>query len=216
MDYTALFLAGLLGGGHCLGMCGGVVMLMNRAAFSHILAYNAGRVLTYIFSGFCAGLLGEVGFLFAQSLIYRALLYFFASFLMLAMGFYLLGIPFFLKPFEKMGGVAWGKIAPLTQKFFPVQNFKTAWCLGGLWGFIPCGLVYAALSVALSSANALEGALLMASFALGTLPMMLFAPFLLSKITAKTRALVQKIAGFTLLLFGCLGIYRVLLFWKIF
>ncbi len=207
MEFWAIFLAGLLGGGHCLGMCGGVVALMAKSPFA--LAYNFGRIAAYILVGALLGALGEVGFLLADSFSYRIILFAFANFLMLAMGVYLLGVPHFIAPFEKMGGVLWRKIAPFAQKFLPPKNFKTAFSIGFLWGFLPCGLLYSAFAAALASASFVKGALLMASFGLGTLPNLIAAPFLLQKLSPKFRQIIQKITGVFLMVFGAWGFYKI-------
>lgn len=204
----ALFWAGLLGSGHCLGMCGGVVALMNRAPFRLIAGYNFGRILAYVCAGLGVGWLGEVGFWLAPHQAWRAVLYALASFLMLAMGLYLLGFPRLLMPFENVGQLLWQKIAPIAHRFLPVRHFAAALCLGFLWGFIPCGLVYSALAMSLASGSALDGATRMFCFALGTLPVMLFAPFLLSQLGQMARTIMQKMAGVMLLIFAGLGAYR--------
>ena len=78
-----------------------------------------------------------------------------------------------LKPLEKMGATIWTRISPLARQLVPVTSLPRALGLGLLWGWLPCGLVYSVLLIAATSGNASEGALIMISFGLGTLPAML-------------------------------------------
>lgn len=215
MEFWAIFLAGLLGGAHCLGMCGGIVTMMLGSA-NVLWLYNFGRIASYIAVGTMLGALGEVGFLLADSFYLRVFFYAFAVFLMLAMGFYFLGFSKLIIPFEKIGGIVWQKIFPKTQQFLPVSKKSHAFFLGVLWGLMPCGLLYSAFAAALASANALKAMALMAAFSLGTLPNLLLAPFLLQKISQKFRQNFQKIAGVLLIFFAVLGFYNLLKFFKFF
>ena len=216
MEFWAIFLAGLLGGAHCLGMCGGIVTMMICGKFSYVWLYNLGRILAYIAVGTALGALGEIGFLFVDSFALRLFFYAFALFLMLGMGIYFLGIPYFVAPFEKLGGIVWQKIFPKTQKFLPIQKKSHALFLGILWGLMPCGLLYSAFATALASGSVLKSAGLMMSFSLGTLPNLLFAPFLFQKIGNKSRQYLQKTAGVFLIFFAFSGCYNLLEFSKFF
>ena len=216
MEFLQLFLAGFLGGAHCLGMCGGIVTMMVGSGAQALWLYNFGRIAAYIAVGTALGALGEVGFLLADSFYIRVIFYAFALFLMLAMGFYFLGFSKLIAPFEKFGGMVWAKIFPKTQQFLPITTKKHAFFLGVLWGFMPCGLLYSAFAAALASGNALKAMLLMTAFSLGTLPNLLLAPIFLQKISARFRQAFQKIAGVVLILFALFGFYNLLKFFKIF
>jgi len=74
---------------------------------------------------------------------------------------------------EKLGAKLWRHIQPIGQRLFPISSPLQAFLLGALWGWLPCGLVYAAVAWSLTTANALEAAKLMLGFGLGTLPAML-------------------------------------------
>ena len=68
-NYLALFLVGLLGGTHCIGMCGGIVGALSLGATSRPslhLAYNAGRILSYGVAGAIAGALGGASLALAE------------------------------------------------------------------------------------------------------------------------------------------------------
>ncbi len=173
------FLLGFMGSTHCLGMCGGISAALGaaneRRAFSLSLAYNLGRVLTYT-------LLGAIVGGMAQSLSQPLLqllpqsvrwLRTFAGLMVIAMGFYVAGWWRGLAYLETIGGYVWRYVQPLTKNLLPPRRASAALLLGGLWGLLPCGLVYSSLTWAALNADAAHGALWMAAFGAGTLPAML-------------------------------------------
>jgi len=208
--FLALFIVGLLGGGHCAGMCGGIVGALSlqgpqgAASIPIHLAYNLGRIASYVVAGLCAGLLGQaIGGLGG----FQTGLYLFASLMLVAMGLYLLGITQFLAPLERGGQSLWQRIQPLTRRFLPVRGPAQALPLGLLWGWLPCGLVYSALTTALAAGSAGKGALLMLAFGLGTLPNLLLAGLLLARFRrfAQARA-TRVVSGLLVLGYGIIGL----------
>lgn len=220
----ALFLAGLLGGPHCVGMCGGIVGALGGVAqpaagrrgsglatFWLHLGYHAGRLSSYVIAGLLAGGLGGA-LLLSGSLGLRLVLLSLAGLMLLAMGLYLIGLPQFLLPLEKIGAHGWKRLQPLSRPFIPVRRFTQAFPLGLVWGWLPCGLVYTALTSALSSASAARGGLVMLAFGLGTLPNMLLAGLFAARLRRfmQQRA-VRLIAGLAICGFGLhalLGVWR--------
>jgi hypothetical protein len=210
----ALFIVGLLGGGHCAGMCGGIVgalslqspNIANGGGASVLvhLAYNLGRIASYVLAGLLAGLLGQAA---GNLMAVQNGLYLFASLMLIAMGLYLLGVTQFLTPVERGGQVLWQRIQPLTRRFLPVGGVAQALPLGLLWGWLPCGLVYSALTTALAAGSATKGALLMLAFGLGTLPNLLLAGLLLARFRrfAQARA-TRAISGLLVLGYGLYGL----------
>ncbi|MEW6513195.1 MAG: sulfite exporter TauE/SafE family protein [Pseudomonadota bacterium] len=211
----ALFIVGLLGGGHCAGMCGGIVGALSLqspqggAAVLVHLAYNFGRIGSYVLAGLLAGLLGQAA---GNLLALQNVLYLVASLMLIAMGLYLLGITQFLAPLERGGQALWQCIQPLTKRFLPVRGVAQALPLGLLWGWLPCGLVYSALTTALASGSAGKGALLMLAFGLGTLPNLLLAGLLLARFRrfAQARA-TRVVSGLLVLAYGIIGFFN---FWR--
>lgn len=211
----ALFVVGLLGGGHCAGMCGGIVGALSmqspqgRAAVSVQLTYNFGRIASYALAGL---LVGAVGFAAGDLFSLQRGLYLFASLMLMALGIYLLGATQTLAFVEKGGQVLWRRIQPLTRRFLPVRGVAQALPLGFLWGWLPCGLVYSALTTALASGSATQGALLMLAFGLGTLPNLLLAGLLLARFRrfAQARA-TRAVAGLLVLGYGGYGLLN---FWR--
>lgn len=216
---TAL-LTGFLGGVHCLGMCGGVVGALtfslevkNQASWWRMLpfqlAYNSGRILSYMLIG---GLFGALGMYLNQSLAsflpFQQSLQILAGAFMLALGLYLAGWWQGVVVIEKAGRGLWHKVAPYAQRMRTVKNYRQAGLYGLIWGWLPCGLVYSMLILALSSGGAFEGALVMLAFGLGTLPNLLLIgsfAFFFTRLSRNTW--VKSIAGISVMLMGLYQIY---------
>ncbi len=214
----AAFLVGLLGSTHCIGMCGGIVGALTlglddrlrKSSYrlpAFLLAYNSGRILSYTIAGGLSGLLGgqfarlDWGIDFPVG-------GFIAGLFMMALGFYLTGWWQVLLVLEKLGARLWRRIEPLGRRLLPVTSLPQAFALGMLWGWLPCGLVYAVLAWSLTTADAGQGALLMFGFGLGTLPMLLLmggAAEHLNRFMRSPRA--RQIAGLIII---ALGIYVLL------
>lgn len=203
----AALAVGILGGVHCLGMCGGIVGAISLGhgrrgpGFDLLLAYNLGRMGSYVIAGALAGWLGAT--LLGGLPAGQAILQGFAAAFLILLGLYIGGWWPVLARLEQAGGVVWRRIEPLGRRFLPVRNAGQALLVGGLWGWLPCGLVYSVLAWSLGAGGATEGALLMAAFALGTLPNLL----LMGVFAARMAAFVQKrwvraLAGAAILLYG--------------
>ncbi len=212
--YFALFLVGLLGGTHCVGMCGGIVGALSmgaRARWSMHLAYNAGRILSYGAAGALAGALGAASLTLEGQAPVRLGLYLLANLMLVALGLYLLGITRALAFTERAGQHLWRRVQPLTRRFLPARTVIQAFPLGVLWGWLPCGLVYSALATALSTGSPGSGALLMLAFGLGTLPNLLLAGILLARLNEFVRRPAVRIgSGLLVLGFGLYGLIGVL------
>ncbi len=189
LSFLAAFSLGFLGSAHCLGMCGGVSNALGIAGDGglpiKILSYNAGRILSYGLLGGLMGFVGEsfVNWLPGATLLLRTL----AGLLLIAMGLYLSQWWMGLTRLEKIGGLLWQRIQPLASSYIPVKTPLQALRLGMLWGFLPCGLVYSTLALALFAAAPLQSALLMLAFGFGTLPAMLFSGLMGQKILVSLR-----------------------------
>lgn len=203
---SALIL-GLLGGGHCLGMCGGLMGALTLAIppeqrsrrLRLLLAYNLGRILSYA----CAGLLlGLAGWAVASSPAALALRVV-AALLLIAMGLYLAGWWSGLTRIEALGRGLWRHIQPLATRLLPVSSLPRALLLGALWGWLPCGLVYSTLLWAASQGNAGYSAALMLAFGLGTWPVLLATGLAAEQMNALLRRRSLRVAGGVLvILFG--------------
>lgn len=204
---VSAIILGLLGGGHCLGMCGGLMSALTMAIpaekraqrFQLLLAYNLGRILSYSVAGL---LLGLAGWALAAGPLVTSLRMA-AALLLIAMGFYLAGWWSGLTRIEALGRGLWRHIQPLTRRFMPVTSVPRALALGSLWGWLPCGLVYSTLLWAASQGDALDSGLLMLAFGLGTWPVLLATGMAAERLTALLRRRgVRMTGGLLVVLFG--------------
>ncbi len=178
--YASALSLGFLGGGHCVGMCGGIMGALTFAIpdeargkrFALLVHYNFGRIASYSLMGLLLGLAtgkaADVGG--ASGLQWLRL---FAGGLLIAMGLYLADWWRGLTYLEKLGGGLWKILQPLGRSLMPVRASWQALLLGGIWGWLPCGLVYSALAYAASQGDALSSAGVMLAFGLGTLPLVM-------------------------------------------
>lgn len=203
-----MFLAGLLGSGHCLGMCGGIAGALGaypgaQPAWLRALGFNLGRILGYAALGALAGALSAAAghlLLPAGGLRWLRLL---AALLLILLGLQLLSQRPLLAPLERLGARLWRRLAPLSRRSLRIPGTLGRLCVGLLWALLPCGLVYTALAAALTTANPLHGAATMFAFGLGTLPLMLGATAGGNAITRLLRRTpVRRAAGALILLGG--------------
>lgn len=209
-SYLALLLVGLLGGTHCVTMCGGIVgafSMTGPTRWTLHLAYNAGRVVSYAGAGALAGALGGAGAALSGQWPVRSVLYLLANLMLIALGVYLMGYTQALAFSERFGHRLWRHLQPLTRHFLPAHRASQAFSLGLLWGWLPCGLVYSALASALTSGSALSGAGLMLAFGAGTLPNLLLAGLMAARLQAYARRpAVRLVGGLLVLGFGVWGL----------
>jgi uncharacterized protein len=176
---SALIL-GLVSAGHCAGMCGGIVAAFTlqsppaQSLISLVLAYNLGRILTYVLLGGIAGALGGATVLMEHVFPIQSALRVLANIMLLTLGLHLIGITRLVEPIERAGHTLWRCVQPLMRFWLPANRPHRAFVLGSLWGFLPCGLVYSVMVIALASGGARQGALTMLAFGVGTLPALLF------------------------------------------
>jgi len=209
-SYLALLLIGFLGGTHCVTMCGGIVTALSMGAPASIrlhLAYNVGRIASYTAAGALVGAIGEASIALSGQQPLRSVLFLFANLMLIALGFYLIGMTRALAFSEALGQKLWQHLQPLTRRYLPARSVAQALPLGMLWGWLPCGLVYSALATALASGSALQGAGLMLSFGAGTLPNLLLAGLLAARLQAYARQpAVRRACGLLVLGFGVWGL----------
>jgi sulfite exporter TauE/SafE len=212
--FVAIFLVGLLGGTHCVGMCGGIVGALaaqgtgGRPPWSLHLAYNVGRILSYAIAGALVGAIGGLGLAFGPVATMQLSFYVLANLMLVALGFYLMGFTRSLALVERLGQSLWNRIRPLTTRFLPARSVAQAQPRGMLWGWLPSGLVYSVLATALVSGSATRGALAMLVFGLGTLPNLLLAGILFSRFRRFAQApMARMISGLLVLGFGLYGLY---------
>lgn len=171
VDIVAALLMGLAGAGHCLMMCGGIAgAFAGKVSTLQLLTYNLGRVTSYAIAGALIGAaVGQLAGYSNHGLIALRIL---AALVLISFGLYLGQWWLGLRHIERIGQPLWRRLQPFAQRFRQQQSHPTLFMAGLLWGWLPCGLVYSALSWAAISGTATNGALYMASFGLGTLPAM--------------------------------------------
>ncbi len=211
LTFATAIVVGLLGSTHCLGMCSGIVAALNMGIVKdprvkappllvYQLAYNGGRISSYVLVGLLAGTLGAGLAQLGASPVAGQL---FAAAFMIALGLYLANWWRGLAVLERFGAVLWRHIQPLAQRLFPIQSPFHAFLLGALWGWLPCGLVYAVVAWSLTTANAIDAAILMLGFGLGTLPAMLLAGNAFNYLKGWVKApAVRTSAGVLIMAFG--------------
>lgn len=201
------FTLGLLGGGHCIGMCGGVMGALGMAIpadqqsrkLHYLVIYNLGRILSYALAGFLFGLAGWAVGQSPVAMGMRVL----AGLLLIAMGLYLAGWWFGLTHLEKLGQHIWRPIQKRAKGLMPLKKRRHALLLGALWGWLPCGLVYSTLIWSASQGNAQLSALLMFCFGLGTWPVLIASGFAAERLGQFLRnSKVRAVAGLLVILYG--------------
>lgn len=176
----AAWVFGLMGGAHCIGMCGGIMSALTFAvppSMRHparlgglLLSYNLGRILSYMVAG---ALVAALGTLVALSPAARVGLQLVAAVMLILMALYIANWWKGLLRVEATGRYLWRYLEPLGRRLMPVVHLPQAFALGAIWGWLPCGLVYSMLAWSLATADPQQGALLMGAFGLGTLPALL-------------------------------------------
>lgn len=227
---ASAFLVGLLGGVHCVAMCGGIVgaLHLQRRDFAPVrlgpggaavaavaaqaplhLAYSAGRIASYAAAGAIAGGVGGTAALLDAVLPAQVALAVAANGLVVLLGLYLAGLGRAVSGLERLGTTLWRKISPLGRRWLPVDTIPRALGVGAVWGWLPCGLVYSILALALVSGSATRGALVMLAFGLGTLPNLLAAGLAVGTLrTALARPGVRLAAGLAVAALGVAGALR--------
>jgi len=221
--------AGALSGAHCATMCGGIAGALQsqtpvtlhrsrRAALWHGLAaampHNLGRIASYALIGMLAGAAGSGWIHFQDSAWLRQALFAMANALLIALGLSLMFRRQFANAAERVGGHVWQRVRPFAARLMAKATPAKRLMLGFLWGAMPCALVYAMLLSALASGSAVDGALLMLAFGLGTLPNLLAIAMAWSGVprifasTGNAAISFKALAGAVMLVFGVLGLLR--------
>ena len=218
--FTAI-LAGVAGGSHCIGMCGGIATMLSRPAglrsakvipivparqvdWSTVLQLHLGRLFTYAMAGSLAGSLGAAGLLLKPVMPVQSVLFFIGNLSLIYLGLRCLGyqpaLPAKLGRFVNFQG--------LSRFISTVQLPASPFTRGVMWGFLPCGLVYSVLPIALISGTPWSGGLLMFCFGMGTSPYLLFAQGLALRFgRPKPPTWLIITAAVILITLGCLGLF---------
>lgn len=208
------FVTGLLGAGHCIGMCGGLVSALSlsdagrKGGWLFHLLYNAGRTATYTFIGAVVGWLGSaLAYTDQFKIVTRSLL---------------LGSDIFviLIGLGTAGLFTWLNVATLdfpgpmhlmTHAVGRLRRLPSALAalpLGLLFGFIPCGYLYAVAMTAAQSASIVTGALMLFVFGLGTAPSLFFFGSAAHWLSGKARTWMLRTAGLVVAGMGLVNLFK--------
>ena len=176
LTLLAAALAGLTGGVHCAAMCGGIATgfsSMGPRDWSYVIEPNLGRVLGYTIAGAIAGGIGGGIVSVARSEWLMFGLRMAVGLVLVVAALRLLDRRGRLAFLTRTGGGIWNRLRPLQRRLLPANTHGKRLALGVLWGWLPCGLSSSLLTAAWLQADAINGAMTMAAFGLGTLPVML-------------------------------------------
>jgi len=217
VGFLAAALAGLTGSLHCVAMCGGFVAAAGRRGGAQPLRpahqlralqvpTQLGRLSVYLLLGAGFGATGATAFALQWPAAQR-LLYGLANVALLLTAVRM-AHPALAQPLLERAGLAlFRQVAPLTTRGIAVGGLPGRFALGMLWGMTPCALIYGLLPVALLSGSASAGAGVMLGLWLGTLPALLFATGLASRLGTRRS---RRVAAGVVAAFALAGLYRVL------
>lgn len=215
-SYWLAFMTGLLGSGHCLGMCGGLVsgffMKLGAKGVWPYLAYHGARVSLYAVVGLVAAAIGAVLVSTGQIGLWQGALQIVAGIVVILLGLDLLGV----SPVRNRLGFA--PIAWLRKQFtLAVQKGPVVGALigGAINGLMPCSMTMAMAVKATTAPSILEGGLLMLAFGAGTLPSMLSASFLFGKLGPRLRGWLLKGAALFVIALGVSTLWQGLRYYAV-
>jgi sulfite exporter TauE/SafE len=201
--------------GHCIGMCGGIVIAYSARkidtswtktdkSISHLL-YSFGRITTYTVYGAIFGFIGSV---ISFSNMANGILLLIAGFTMILTGLSLSGKLKFLTIIEhSIQGSSWYKNN--FQQLLNSEYLGSFYLLGLLNGLLPCGFVYFFAITSASTANMLDGAIVMFIFGISTIPAMFSLGFFISLFKKTSiRNTILKIASLSVIIYGTYTIYN--------
>jgi len=223
--------AGLLGGAHCIGMCGGISNMLTsagktgrkvipiipaQAALSTAkispwripTLLHAGRIFTYTLMGGLIGSIGALGMRINPFMPIHTLMYIIGNLALIWLGLRLFGYTPHFAPLDRLVAriATYIRIPPRFSLMAQTQRFP--FLVGMAWGCLPCGLVYGVLPFALLSGDGLSGAVLMLIFGLGALPYLLFAQVVAQWLHhSRVPALLRGMGATVLIGIGVLGLW---------
>lgn len=223
-NLVVAFITGVISSfGHCIGMCGGIVAIYSArraplastgganvnwgARAGSLLPVHLGRITTYTLLGAAMGLVGSLIEQVGGFVGWQGVLSIIVGIVMILIGLSLLGV---LPSVEVVVASATGGASPV-KRMRGLLGSTSVWSgvgIGLLWGWLPCGLVYAMLVNAASTQTIYGGALTMIAFGLGTIPTLLGFGLASGAIAPQFRGNLMKIAAILVLLFGMQAILR--------
>lgn len=210
-ELPLVFVAGLLGSSHCIGMCGPFAILLGgnsrsmAGGMGRQLQYSAGRIFTYVMLGAAAGYSGlSLSTQISSWVSLPAILSIVAGAFLVYQGLVTAGVLRF--GWSNKGGacLAGGILA----SFLRSPSWMGVFLAGLFTGFLPCGLVYGFLGLAASTRDVVSGAAMMAAFGLGTVPVMVITGVGGGHLAAGTRGKLLQLAAWCVVVAGVISIAR--------
>jgi sulfite exporter TauE/SafE len=207
--FVVAFMMGILGSFHCIGMCGPLALalpLSNNSFFAKLsgaFIYNAGRIVTYAVFGLLFGLIGQTASLFGLQ-----------QWLSICTGAIILVFIFLPRKYKiqtSASNYTNGFFAGIRSKLaslFSQKNHSSLFVIGLLNGLLPCGLVYMAIAGAIATGSAGNSIVFMASFGLGTLPVMWSIAFFGNYVGVSIRQKMRRAYPYMMAFMACLLIIR--------
>jgi sulfite exporter TauE/SafE len=180
-SYLVALLMGLFSALHCLGMCGSIIGSLTlslkreireqkRLLMPFVFSYNLGRITSYSLGGLLAGLAEHMLSVPLGEGHGHRILQIVSALVMAGAGLHIGGwFPRFAY-IEKIGGTIWRQIEPYGRRLIPVETLAQAFVFGMIWGWLPCGLVYTALTLAATTGDVVRSTMTMFAFGIGTMP----------------------------------------------
>lgn len=211
---TMAFMTGLLGTGHCIGMCGGLVSALSlsevgrKGGWLFHLLYNTGRIATYTFIGAVVGWLGSaLAYTDKFKAVTRSLLVGSDLFIILV-GLGTAGLFTWLNAAKLDFPGPTQLMTAATGRLRKMPPALAALPLGLLFGFIPCGYLYAVAITAAQSASVATGALMLLAFGLGTAPSLFLFGSAAHWLSGRARSWMLRIAGLVVAGMGVINLLK--------
>lgn len=200
---------GFASGFHCIGMCGPIALslgLTKKQATNYYLqnlTYQFGRIVTYSFLGAVLGIVGK-GFQMAG---FQQYLTIGVGMMLIVMAIFSFGGNDFASKIPFLSGFLL-KVKMNLSKLLQKADYRSRFATGILNGFLPCGMVYMALTASLAAGGIWQSALFMSLFGLGTLPFMFFVVLVGNLMTTALRIKILKFVPLMMIVLGGLFILR--------
>lgn len=218
-SYVVALLMGLFSALHCLGMCGSIIGSLTlslrkeireskRSLIPFVFSYNVGRVMSYSAAGLLAGVAEHVLSMPLGEGHGHRILQIISALIMAGAGLHIAGwFPRFAY-IEKAGRLVWHRIEPYGRRLVPVETLPKAFVFGMIWGWLPCGLVYAALALAATTGDVFRSTFTMFSFGLGTMPAVMGVGIMTSWIVRLSHMRkFREVTGLTLIVLALLAAF---------
>ncbi|MGD9723384.1 MAG: sulfite exporter TauE/SafE family protein [Pirellulales bacterium] len=236
LEFPLIFLGGLLGSAHCVGMCGGIAVAVGgqspdkARSIARQLAFSAGRIFTYAALGGAVGYAGLRLTSDAPTVVHaQAALALLAGVLLVVLGLVSAGL--LRWPKRMTAQASWRPGAPampaaravgpaclatgLVGAFLRAGGPLNAFLAGVFTGFLPCGLVYSFLALACSTASFALGAATMVAFGLGTVPLMVLVGSGASLLPSARRQQLLRVAAWCVVIAGVIALARGAAAWNV-